>query len=92
MAGVLLFCALTSSHPRVFTTDNFVDLDSLDYDPNFLRYVGDAFAPVALMIDLWDRELAGRTLHEIPIVAINDEPTDWSGEVVLRVGGAMLLS
>ncbi|MFE7978842.1 glycoside hydrolase family 2 TIM barrel-domain containing protein [Streptomyces shenzhenensis] len=88
LAGLLLFCALTSSHDRVSTADAFTDLDSLDYEPYFLEYVRDAFAPVALMVDIWDRELAGGILHEIPVTAINDLPEDWNGELAVRVRDA----
>lgn len=85
MAGVLLFCALSSSHDRVSTADSFTDVDSLNYEPNFFRYVRDAFSPVALMIDLWDREIQGGVLHEIRVVAINDLAEEWVGDVLLRV-------
>ncbi|TDC80502.1 glycoside hydrolase family 2 TIM barrel-domain containing protein [Streptomyces hainanensis] len=85
LAGLLLYCALSSSHDRVSTADAFTDLDSLDYEPHFWEYVRDAFAPVALMVDVWDRELAGGVLHEIPVTAINDLPDDWNGELVVRV-------
>ena len=87
MAGVLLFCGLAGSHPKVFTSDNFVDLESLDFEPHFFRYVRDAFAPVALMVDIWERALGGGMLHEIPVVAINDNGTDWRGRVILRITG-----
>ncbi|MFF0400151.1 glycoside hydrolase family 2 TIM barrel-domain containing protein [Streptomyces sp. NPDC005248] len=89
LAGQLLFCALSSSHDRVSTADAFTDLDSLDYEPHFLRYVRDAFAPVGLMVDLWDRELAGGIFHEIPVTAINDLPDDWNGELTVRVRDAV---
>ncbi|MER8072094.1 glycoside hydrolase family 2 TIM barrel-domain containing protein [Streptomyces sp. NPDC094034] len=88
LAGLLLFCALSSSHDRVSTADAFTDVESLDYEPHFLRYVRDAFAPVALMVDVWDRRLRGGILHEIPVAAINDLPDDWNGDLVVRVRDA----
>jgi hypothetical protein len=85
MAGVLLFCALTSSHERVSTADNFTDVASLKFDPDFFRYVRDAFSPVAVMVDLWRRTIAGGILHEIPVGAINDLDEEWQGELSVRV-------
>ena len=85
MAGVLLFCGLSSSHDRVSTADNFTDLDSLEYEPYFLQYVRDAFAPVGLMIDIWEREIAAGVLHEIPVTIINDLADEWRGDVVVTV-------
>ena len=37
-----------------------------------IEYVRDAFAPVGLMIDFWDDELALGTEREIPVVVVND--------------------
>lgn len=88
MAGVLIFCGLSSSHGKSFTTDFFADVATLEYDPYFREYVGDAFAPAGLMVDVWRRELAGGMLHEIPVVAINDDAADWDGYVDLRIVGA----
>lgn len=85
MAGVLLFCALTSSHDRVSTADNFTDVASLDFDADFFRYVRDAFSPVAVMVDLWRRNIPGGVLHEIPVVAINDLNEEWRGDLSVRV-------
>jgi len=71
-AGVLHFCGLAYSRPDGQTCDNFRDLDSLEYEPYFLQYVRDAFAPVGLMMDLWDDELPAGAEREIPVIVIND--------------------
>lgn len=87
-AGILMFCALSSSHDTVSTADAFVDLDSLEYEPSFFEYVRDAFAPVGLMVDLWERTIRGGILHELPVVVINDLSSEWRGELSVRVQAA----
>ena len=68
-AGVLHFCGLAYSRrgdlPRPeggATSDHFIDIEELTFEPNFEKYVTDAFAPAGLMLDFWDTEMeAGRT-------------------------------
>jgi len=71
-AGVLHFCGLAYSRPDGQTCDNFIDLGELKYEPHFFDYVRDAFAPVGLMIDHWDQELAPGREPAIPVVVTND--------------------
>ena len=81
MAGVIHFCGLAYSKPHAVTSDHFRDVRKLILDPAFQRYVGDAFAPVGLMVDFWGGDLpAGRT-HPISVIAINDLDRDWRGTI-----------
>lgn len=91
-AGVLHFCGLGYSRagdkPRPeggATSDHFVDLEKLTFDPYFERYVRDAFAPVGLMIDYWGQELAAGGQGEVKVVIINDLHEAWTGNVQLRL-------
>jgi len=94
IAGIMHFCALTSSDPQTaFTGDNYVDLDGPTFDPFFVKYVRDAFAPVGLMIDLWGQNSrqvwgpqydAGKEI-EVPILVKNDSAEAWSGSIVLKL-------
>lgn len=84
-AGVLHFCGLTYSRPKGQTCDNFVDLETLRWEPNFYKYVRDSFSPLGLMIDEWAEELPGGQTREIPVVVLNDLYDDFQGEVTLRV-------
>lgn len=54
VAGVLHFCGLGYSRPDGQTSDNFVDLERLTLEPNFAKYVRDAFSPIGLMVDFWE--------------------------------------
>ena len=90
-AGVLHFCGLGYSRagdkPRPeggATSDHFIDLEKLTFEPNFEKYVRDAFSPVGLMIDFWAEELAAGSQRKFDIVLINDLPRPYKGFVSLR--------
>jgi len=91
-AGVLHFCGLGYSRPGNkprpeggATSDHFLDIETLEFEPNFERYVRDAFSPVALMIDKWDEQLSPGAKIQVPVVVINDLYKDWKGSVRLRI-------
>jgi hypothetical protein len=84
-AGVLHFCGLGYSRTNGQTCDNFIDIERLKFEPEFQRYMSDAFAPVGLMIDEWRAQLpAGKEL-DVPVVVINDLYQDWKGKVQFRI-------
>jgi len=91
-AGVLHFCGLGYSRagdkPRPeggATSDHFIDLEKLTFEPNFEKYVRDAFAPVGLMIDFWGQDLTAGQEQQFKVFVINDLYSNWKGAVVLRV-------
>ncbi|MCP4609397.1 MAG: hypothetical protein GY845_11855 [Planctomycetes bacterium] len=91
-AGVLHFCGLGYSRagdkPRPeggATSDHFIDLESLAFEPNFERYVRDSFSPVGLMIDFWDEEISSGTERSLKVFVINDLHKEWKGTVSLRI-------
>ena len=84
-AGVLHFCGLGYSRPGGQTSDDFVDLDKLTFEENFRTHVGEAFAPVGLMIDRWDDEMPAGKSQEFPVVVINDLQRDYAGQVRFRL-------
>jgi hypothetical protein len=91
-AGVLHFCGLGYSRagdkPRPeggATSDHFIDLESLAFEPNFERYVRDSFSPVGLMIDFWDEEISDGTERRLKVFVINDLYKEWNGTVSLRI-------
>ncbi len=91
-AGVLHFCALGYSRagdkPRPeggATSDHFIDLEALTFEPHFEKHVREAFAPVGLMLDYWSQPLPAGEEHEFKVVAINDLPSEWTGEVQLHL-------
>ncbi|OHB73897.1 MAG: hypothetical protein A2Z25_10090 [Planctomycetes bacterium RBG_16_55_9] len=91
-AGVLHFCGLGYSRagdkPRPeggATSDHFIDLEKLIFEPYFEQYVRDAFSPVGLMIDFWGGDLAAGAEREFKVYIINDLYSDWEGAVHLRI-------
>ncbi len=91
-AGVLHFCSLAYSRrgdiPRPeggATSDHWIDVEKLEFEPNFEKYVRDAFSPVGLMIDFWDTEPEPGAKRSINVITINDLYQDWKGTVRLRL-------
>jgi hypothetical protein len=84
-AGVLHFCGLGYSRSDGQTSDNFIDVKHLVFEPHFADYVRDAFAPVSVMIDYWNEEAEKGQRLDLPVSVINDRHDDWSGSVRLRV-------
>jgi hypothetical protein len=84
-AGVLHFCGLGYSRTNGQTCDNFIDIEKLRFEPEFQRYMADAFAPVGLMIDEWRSQLSAGKQLDVPVIVSNDLYQDWDGKVRLRV-------
>jgi hypothetical protein len=89
-AGVLHFCGLGYSRrgdrPRPeggATCDDWVDLEALEFDPTFERYVRDAFHPVGVMLDFWDESVRPGEARKFQVVVINDLDRAWNGQVRL---------
>ena len=80
-AGVLHFCGLGYSRPDGQTSDHFTDLEALTFEPEFERYVRDAFAPVGVMIDEWADELPPDGTRQYSVVVMNDLHKKWKGLV-----------
>ena len=99
-AGVLHFCGLGYSRPGDkprpeggATSDHWTDVEKLTFEPNFERYMRDAFNPVGVMLDFWAEELAAGAKQEVKVCVINDLYTEWRGKVYLKVmRGAQPLS
>ncbi len=86
-AAVMHFTTLGYSRPDGQTCDHWTKggVATLQWEPEFYRYVRDAFAPVGLMVDYWkDRPVHGAKAR-VPVVLINDLDQPWQGPVTLRV-------
>ena len=84
-AGVLHFTALGYARPDGQTCDNWIDLENLAWEPNFLKYMHDAFSPLGLMVDFWDDTIKKGSDRDIPVIVINDLKDGWKGIVMLRI-------
>lgn len=84
-AAVMHFAALGYSRPDGQTSDHWADVRTLQWEPEFYRYVRDAFAPVSLMVDYWlGTGITGRPAR-IPVRLLNDLDRPWRGAVTLRL-------
>lgn len=84
VAGILHFAGLTYSRPnepRGETSDCFKDLQSLEFNENFLKYVKPAFSKVAIMVDVWEKEYKIGQKLELPIYVINDDLNVWKSNL-----------
>lgn len=84
-AAVLYYGALNYSNPKIATSDDWVDVQKLKWDPDFYKYMRDAFAPVGLMLDIWADEFPPEKSQEFPVVIINDLYENWKGNVRFRL-------
>jgi beta-galactosidase len=85
VAAVMHFTTLGYSRPDGQTSDHWLDVRKLTWEPEFYRYVRDAFAPVGLMIDSWAEDYAPAKRQEFPVVLINDLNEPWRGGVRFRI-------
>jgi len=91
-AGVLHFCGLGYSRagdkPRPeggATSDHFINMEKLRFEPNFEKYVRDAFSPVGVMLDYWGQDLPAGKDAEFKAIAINDTCEKWLGTLRFRI-------
>lgn len=98
-AAVMHFCGLGYSRPggterpvAGATSDNFIDVEGLVFEPYFEKFVKDSFAPVGVMIDVWESEFTPAAILEAPVFVINDLYGDANGALRLRLqsGGRVL--
>lgn len=89
-AGVLHFCGLGYSRPGDIprpeggaTSDHWIDVEGLQFEPLFEKYVRDAFSPVGVMLDFWAEEADAGSTQQIKVYVINDTYNDWKGDVRL---------
>ena len=84
-AAVMHFCGLGYSRPDGQTSDEWIDVEKLIWDPDFYKYVRDAFAPVGLMLDVWEDEFPAGKTQEFPVIIFNDLEKEWKGDVRFRL-------
>jgi len=84
-AAVMHFTALGYSRPDGQTSDHWIDIKKLTWEPEFYRYVRDSFAPLGVMIDTWAEDYPPGKQQDFPVVIINDLESPWKGDVQLRI-------
>ena len=84
-AAVVHFTMLGYSRPDGQTCDHWSNVEKLEWEPEFYRYVRDAFAPVGLAVDFWKDMIIHCTQARVPVILINDLDRPWSGQVTLTL-------
>ena len=84
-AAVLQFCALGYSRSDGQTSDHWLDVATLKWEPEFFRYVRDAFAPVGVMIDDFTPIYKTSQRREFSIRVTNDLENPWKGQVSVQL-------
>lgn len=86
-AAVMHFTTLGYARPDGQTSDHWIKggVAKLQWEPEFHKYVRDAFAPVGMMIDFWNNTPPAGTRSRVPVLLINDLYESWNGPVTLRV-------
>ncbi len=87
-AGVLHFCDLgysRSKPPLGQTSDNFIDIKNLVFEPNYKTAMKSASSPVGVMVDFFKSRLPAAKEQAFPIILINDTYEDWKGEIVVTL-------
>jgi beta-galactosidase len=86
--AVMHFCGLGYSRPekpRGQTSDNFIDIPNLIFEPQFYKYLKPAFSPVALMVDFWTKSLTSGQSIIIPVYLINDTYNSDEGNLKISI-------
>ncbi len=83
--GILYPFGLAHSFPGCYTSDNFIDIDKLQLDEYYLKYVPDAFSPLGVCIDYWKDKHEKDEKIEIPVVITNDIDSSFTGNCVLKL-------
>ena len=84
-AAVMGFTALGYSRPDGTTSDHFIDVKNLVYEPQMYAAYRNAFSPTGLMLDYWEDELLPGQNHPMPVLTINDLQTPWHGTLRPRL-------
>jgi hypothetical protein len=92
-AGVLYLAYLDGEGPHVFTDDNFKDVKTLEFQPYFEDYMGQAFKPLGVNVVFWQPKLQAGSKRSFKIVLTNDTDEPLGGKLALtlaaRAGAAI---
>jgi hypothetical protein len=84
-AGIIHFVYLTCSYPGVYTSDHFHDVTTLQLDPAFVDYVGQAFQPLGVYINFFQPKLAPGESRSLKVMMVNDYAHTMKGRLTLEL-------
>jgi hypothetical protein len=87
--GILYPFGLAASIQGGATSDNLIDVEKLQFDDNFKKFVPDAFAALGICAELWKTEFVIKTWPgtqaEFSVAIINDLDRDFMGDFLIKV-------
>jgi beta-galactosidase len=86
--GVMEFNSLVNGTDGT-TGDHWLDVDKLAWDPYFLNFCRDSFAPVGLGIFGFLEDQTKGAQSPVKITAFNDRDKPWTGTITVRVRKGM---
>ena len=86
-AAVMHFTTLGYSRENGQTSDHWKEhgVADLEWEPEFYRYVRDAFAPVGVMVDFWKEQVVAQAAEHVSVILVNDLEPAWNGTITLKV-------
>ncbi|HZZ17806.1 MAG TPA: glycoside hydrolase family 2 TIM barrel-domain containing protein [Opitutaceae bacterium] len=87
-AGVMHFCGLGYSRPAApkgQTSDDFIDIKNLTFEPHFFKEVREKFEPVCLMLNAWENKYPVGGALKTSVYAINDSNEPYEGTLKLAI-------
>lgn len=82
-AGVMYLAYLDGDGPHICTCDNFRDVRTLEFQPHFEDYMGQAFKPVGVYIHFWQPKLEAGSKRSFRVMMVNDTPRRVRGKLTL---------
>lgn len=82
-AGVMQFVYLSTSDPKAFTSDQFIDLEKLELEPHFAQAMEQAFRPLGVYLNLWQPALEAGSSRDYVVYMVNDEDRPRAGTLRL---------
>jgi hypothetical protein len=70
---------------HIYTCDNFKEIRTLELQPHFEDYMGQAFKPLGANLAFWDSRLKAGLRHSFSIVLTNDTDETLSGKLTLNL-------
>jgi hypothetical protein len=84
-AGVMYLAYLDGDGAHIYTCDNFKEIRTLELQPHFEDYMGQAFKPLGANLAFWDSRLKAGLRHSFSIVLTNDTDETLSGKLTLNL-------
>ena len=82
-AAILHFVYLSSSDPHQFTSDHFVNVKTLQLEPNFAARMEQAMRPLGVYLNFWQPRLPPAAMHDFAVSLTNDDDRPHTGTLRL---------